>query len=121
MRQNQLRLTVRDTIDTIVDACCAVWNKLARAPDTIPSIATRKWTNVSGHWAIGMGVAGWLAWRGRWQLAGRVANGFLQTHKARGCPRALCALPFDTQARNALSQAPTRVARRGLGAVDQAL
>ncbi len=49
LRQNELSFNVWDGVDAIVDACCAAWNKLVSAPETITSIATRKWANVSEH------------------------------------------------------------------------
>ncbi len=47
LRQNFLSLTVWDSIDAIVETCCAAWNKLVQTPATIASIATRDWANVS--------------------------------------------------------------------------
>jgi len=49
LRQNELSFTVWDGIDAIVDASCTAWNKLISAPETITSIATRHWVNVSVH------------------------------------------------------------------------
>jgi transposase len=49
LRQNELSFTVWDNIDAIVEACSAAWSKLVSAPDTITSIATRNWANVSTH------------------------------------------------------------------------
>ena len=43
LRQNYLANRVFDTHTAIVDACCDAWNKLTAAPETIRSIATRKW------------------------------------------------------------------------------
>src|SRR5690606_20546257 len=52
LRQNELSFTVWDSVDAIVDTCCAAWNKLVSAPDTITSIATKMGKRVSplGDW-----------------------------------------------------------------------
>ncbi len=47
LRRNKLAHRLYDTYEAIVDACCAAWNALIAAPDTITSIATREWANVS--------------------------------------------------------------------------
>jgi hypothetical protein len=48
-RQNYLANRVYETYETIVDACCAAWNALVAAPETIRSIASRAWAeNPSG-------------------------------------------------------------------------
>jgi transposase len=41
LRANKLAISVFETYDQIVDACCEAWNFLARDPATIRSIATR--------------------------------------------------------------------------------
>lgn len=43
LRQNYLSNRVFDSYDAIVDACCDAWNKLAKQPDRITTIATRHW------------------------------------------------------------------------------
>ena len=43
LRQNYLANRVFDTYAAIVDACCDAWHALVTAPDTIRSIAYRKW------------------------------------------------------------------------------
>jgi len=43
LRQNHLANRVYDDYTAIVDACCDAWNALIALPDTIRSIATRKW------------------------------------------------------------------------------
>jgi transposase len=43
LRQNHLANRVYDDYTAIVDACCEAWNALIAMPDTIRSIATRKW------------------------------------------------------------------------------
>ncbi|SNB84047.1 DDE superfamily endonuclease [Rhodoblastus acidophilus] len=46
MRANWLSNRVFDTYDAIIDAACEAWNKLVAAPETITSIAMRKWAHV---------------------------------------------------------------------------
>ncbi len=41
LRANKLAISVFETYDQIVDACCEAWNFLAKDPGTIRSIATR--------------------------------------------------------------------------------
>ncbi len=43
LRQNHLANRIYDDYTAIVDACCEAWNALIAMPDTIRSIATRKW------------------------------------------------------------------------------
>ena len=43
LRQNYLANRLFDTYAAIVDACCDAWNALIAAPETIRSIASRKW------------------------------------------------------------------------------
>ena len=47
LRGNKLAITVFDGYDAIVDACCVVWNFFASDPDTVTSITSRSWTQVS--------------------------------------------------------------------------
>jgi len=47
LRGNALSHQVWETYDDIVDACCNAWNALMRAPDSVRSIATRHWAQVS--------------------------------------------------------------------------
>jgi transposase len=46
LRGNALSHRVWETYEDIVDACCAAWNSLMRAPEIIRSIATRDWAQV---------------------------------------------------------------------------
>ena len=46
-RANKLAITVFDTYDDIVDACCIAWNFFANDPDAIASITSRSWAEVS--------------------------------------------------------------------------
>jgi transposase len=43
LRQNYLSNRTFATYETIVDACCAAWNKLIAAPERIRSIAPREY------------------------------------------------------------------------------
>ena len=47
LRANKLAITVFDSYDDIVEACCNAWNFLANDPKAIASIATRAWAQVS--------------------------------------------------------------------------
>ena len=47
LRRNKLANRLYDTYEMIVDACCDAWNFLVDAPQSIKSIATREWANVS--------------------------------------------------------------------------
>ena len=47
LRANKLAITVFDTYDEIVDACCKAWNFLANDPKAIASITSREWAKVS--------------------------------------------------------------------------
>lgn len=47
LRGNQLSMTVWNSYDAIVDACCDAWNKLVAEPGRIASIATRVWATVN--------------------------------------------------------------------------
>jgi transposase len=41
LRANKLAISVFETYDEVVDACCQAWNFFANDPDAIQSIATR--------------------------------------------------------------------------------
>ena len=47
LRANKLAITVFDDYDDIVDACCTAWNFFANDPNTIASITSRAWAEVS--------------------------------------------------------------------------
>jgi putative transposase len=47
LRANKLAITVFDTYDDIVDACCKAWNFFANNPNAIASITSRDWAAVS--------------------------------------------------------------------------
>jgi transposase len=47
LRANKLAITVFDTYDDIVDACCKAWNFFANDSSAIASITTRPWAQVS--------------------------------------------------------------------------
>jgi transposase len=47
LRANKLAITVFDSYDDIVDACCKAWNFFANDPKAIASIANRTWAQVS--------------------------------------------------------------------------
>jgi hypothetical protein len=47
LRGNGLSNTVFDGYDAIVDACCVAWNFFASEPDTVTSITSRSWAEVS--------------------------------------------------------------------------
>lgn len=47
LRSNKLAHRLYDTYEDIVTACCEAWTFLTAAPDTITTIATRTWANVS--------------------------------------------------------------------------
>lgn len=47
LRANKLAITVFDTHDDIVTACCTAWNFLANDPNAITSITSREWAKVS--------------------------------------------------------------------------
>jgi len=47
LRGNALSHQVWETYEDIVDACCNAWNALTRTPETLRSIATRHWAQVS--------------------------------------------------------------------------
>lgn len=47
LRANKLAITVFDTYDDILDACCKAWNFFANDPNTIASVTSRAWAKVS--------------------------------------------------------------------------
>jgi len=47
MRQNWLSNRVFGTYDDILDVVCDAWNKLIALPETITSIANRKWADIN--------------------------------------------------------------------------
>ena len=47
LRANKLAITVFDSYDDIVDACCSAWNFFATDPKAIASITSRTWAAVS--------------------------------------------------------------------------
>lgn len=47
LRRNKLAHRLYETDEDIVEACCEAWNFLIASPETITSIETRKWANVS--------------------------------------------------------------------------
>ena len=46
LRANKLAITVFDSYDDIVTACCSAWNFFATDPKTIASITSRTWAAV---------------------------------------------------------------------------
>lgn len=46
LRANKLAITVFDSYEDIVEACCTAWNFLANDPKAFSSIATRAWAQV---------------------------------------------------------------------------
>jgi transposase len=47
LRANWLAITVFDTYNDIVDACCSAWNFFAKNPNAIASITSREWAEVN--------------------------------------------------------------------------
>ena len=47
LRANKLAITVFNSYDEIVEACCQAWNFFANDPNTIASITSRDWAEVS--------------------------------------------------------------------------
>jgi transposase len=47
LRADRLAISVFDGYDAFVDACCAAWNRFADDPNTINSITSRAWAQVS--------------------------------------------------------------------------
>ena len=54
LRANKLAISVFETYDQIVDACCEAWNLLAKYPSTIRSIATRDYAKPVNIRAVGI-------------------------------------------------------------------
>ena len=46
LRANKLAITVFETYEEIVDACCKAWNFFANDPKAIASITSRAWAQV---------------------------------------------------------------------------
>ena len=47
LRANKLAISVFDSYDDILDACCNAWNFFANDPVAIASITSRDWAEVS--------------------------------------------------------------------------
>lgn len=47
LRGNHLSISVWDTYDQIVDACCRAWNAFISDPDRVVSVTTRTWAKVT--------------------------------------------------------------------------
>ena len=47
LRANKLAISVFDSYDDILDACCNAWNFFANDPTAIASITSRSWAEVS--------------------------------------------------------------------------
>jgi transposase len=47
LRANWLAITVFDTYETIVEACCKAWNHFASQPAIVTSITNRCWATVT--------------------------------------------------------------------------
>ena len=47
LRANKLAITVFDSYDEIVDACCNAWNFFANDPNAVASITSRSWAEVN--------------------------------------------------------------------------
>jgi hypothetical protein len=47
LRANWLAISLFDSYDAIVDACCAAWNRFAGDPETVTSITSRAWAQVN--------------------------------------------------------------------------
>ena len=47
LRANKLAISVFESYDDIVDACCKAWNFFANDPKAIASITSRSWAQVS--------------------------------------------------------------------------
>jgi transposase len=47
LRANWLAISVFDSYETIVEACCAAWNRFANQPDIVTSITRRSWATVT--------------------------------------------------------------------------
>jgi transposase len=46
LRANWLAISVFNSYDDIVDACCTAWNRFANDPKTVKSITERQWAKV---------------------------------------------------------------------------
>ena len=46
LRADWRAISVFDSYDAIVDACCIAWNRFANDPATVTSITTRTWPKV---------------------------------------------------------------------------
>ena len=46
LRANWLAISVFDTCEAIVDACCIAWNRFAADPEIVTSITNRSWATV---------------------------------------------------------------------------
>ena len=47
LRANWLAISVFDTYEAIVEACCKAWNRFADQPEIVTSIASRCWATVT--------------------------------------------------------------------------
>lgn len=47
LRANWLAISVFDTYDDILDACCNAWNRFVGQPHIVTSITTRPWAAVT--------------------------------------------------------------------------
>ena len=47
LRANWLAISVFDTYDAILNACCSAWNRFANDPQAITSITARSWAKVN--------------------------------------------------------------------------
>jgi transposase len=47
LRANWLAISIFDTYDDILNACCSAWNRFANDPQTITSITERSWAQVN--------------------------------------------------------------------------
>ena len=47
LRANKLAITLYNTCEEIVEACCKAWNFFANDPGAIASITSRTWAQVS--------------------------------------------------------------------------
>jgi transposase len=47
LRANWPAISVPDSGDAILDACCTAWNRFANDPKTVTSITERSWAQVS--------------------------------------------------------------------------
>jgi transposase len=47
LRGNKLSITVWETYEAIVDACCKAWNFFINDPDRVTSVTRQKWATVN--------------------------------------------------------------------------